>query len=279
MIRIHLAAKLFALIALSVITVCCEQSDPSDHGRDGDKVTFSGGTWDIKHGPDMMGPGPNWFSDFYSDVFVDDEGRLHMKIAEHDGKWYATEVVSEENMGYGTYIFTVIGDLVNIPENIVLGLFTWDNTTFYEQANSEVDIEFSKWGNAQNSNTLTYSVQPVNFGPFYPERTYNAIIDPQKLNGVTTHTFTWTDTLITWKSYAGYEYGQDEILGQWSFNKNNPAREKTEGGNTSLPVVIPAPGLTTNARINFWILTNFSGHPADGKEHEVIIQSFQYIPQ
>ncbi len=276
--KIFLLVNSVILLSLIFIVLSCKQSDPPSYGRNGDKISFSGRTWDIKYNPVMIGPGPNWFSDYYSDVYVDDKGRLHMKIAEHDGKWYATEVVSEENMGYGTYIFTVIGDLVNIPENVVLGFFTWDNNTFYEQANSEVDIEFSKWGNAETNNTMTYSVQPVNFGVFYPERTHGAVIEPSKLIGATTHAFTWTDSLITWKSYAGYQYGEGELLGEWHFDTNNPARQKMESGNTSQPVVIPAPGSTTNVRINFWIITPISPKPTDGMEQEVIISSFQYIP-
>jgi hypothetical protein len=270
--------KLILLMILIFIGMGCEQSDPPDYGRDGDRVTFSGRSWTVKTGSGLMGPGPNWFSNSYSDVFIDEKGRLHMKIAEHDGKWYATEVVSDENLGYGTYIFTIIGDLANIPENIVLGLFTWDNNTFYEQANSEVDIEFSKWGNAENNNPLTYSVQPVSFGTFYSERTHQAVVTPSDLIGASTHGFTWTDTLITWKSYAGYKFGEGELLAEWSFDLNNPARIKAEDGNTSLPIVIPAPGSTTNARINFWILTSIAAKPTDGLEHEVIIDSFQYIP-
>ena len=267
----YLSILLFVLIG-------CEQSDPPDFGRDGDIITFSGRTWKIKHSESQMGPGPNWFSDYVNDVYVDNSGRLHMKIAEHDGKWYATEVVSEDNLGYGTYIFTVIGDLINIPENIVLGLFTWDDSTFYEQANSEIDIEFAQWGNAENFNTLHYSAQPVNFGPYYPERTHNADTDSLNLIGVSTHGFTWTDTLVTWKSYTGYTYGEGEPIAEWSFDNTNLARVKNEGGNSSLPVVIPEPGANTNARINFWILPHIDTKPTDGLEHEVIIDSFEYIP-
>lgn len=255
----------------------CEQSDPPI--REGDMIEFSGMLWKIKHPEGQDGPGPNYFSGSLNDVFVDEKGRLHLKIAKYDDKWYATEVIGQQITGYGTYIFTIIGDLINIPENIVLGLFTWDPNTFYEQANSEVDIEFSKWGIKENKNTLTYSVQPVNFGTFYPERTHSPELDkPEQLIGVSTHAFIWTDTLITWRSYTGYEYGKGELIAEWSFDLSNPARVKTEGGQSSLPVIIPEPDSTTNPRINLWILPYISPAPADGKEHEIIIHSFQYIP-
>lgn len=269
-------SSIFFLLILFAASAC-EQSDPPEYWRNGDKVEFSGKTWTVKSG-DNLGPGPNAFSPYYSDVFVDEQGRLHLKIAQHEGKWYASEVVCDENTGYGTYVFTVIGDLVNIPENIVLGLFTWDNNTFYEQANSEVDIEFSKWGNADSTNTLTYSVQPVNFGEYYPERTHHPSVDPNHLIGVSTHVFTWTETLISWQSYSGYEIDENQLFAQWSFDTNNPARIKYEGDEQSEPIVIPEPGETTNARINFWILPHISPAPTDEMEHEIMIHSYRYIP-
>ena len=76
-----------------------------------------------------MGPGPNYFSGRYEDVWVDENGYLHMHISEHDGRWYSSEVVSRDTMGWNLYLGGA-GDLLEYSENIVLGLFTWDNNTF-----------------------------------------------------------------------------------------------------------------------------------------------------
>ena len=166
---------ILSLVLLSVAG--CKQSDPpviddTTYYRDGDKLRFSGFDWTIKIYEDQkVGPGPNYFSGHEDDIFFDDNGYLHMRIATRANKWFSTEIVSDKVVGYGTYIFTIEGDMLNIPENIVLGLFTWDNNTFYTDANSEVDIEFSRWGDVNTNKTLKYSVQPLNFGPYYPERT------------------------------------------------------------------------------------------------------------
>lgn len=267
-----------SVVLLGVLMLGCKQSDPEDMlGRNGDVVNFSGYVWDVKIAEAyQVGPGPNYFSGYYEDVFVDEQGYLHMRIAEHDGKWFSSEVVSQMNMGYGKYTWVVQGDLENIPENITLGLFTWDNNTFFDQANSEVDIEISKWGDAEEQNTLLFSVQPVNFGPYYPERTYLADTEPGELIGVTTHTFIWTDTLITWKSYHGDSESAEDMVAEWSFDLDNPARVKNENGNSSAPIIIPAPGATTNARINFWLLPWISSVPTDGEEQEMVIRRFSY---
>jgi hypothetical protein len=270
---------LISSVVLLLLFGGCKQSDPEDVlGRNGDELLFSGRMWDIKQNEFAVGPGPNFFSGFYEDVWVDENGYLHMRIAEHDGKWYASEVVGRDVLGYGTYTWVVQGDLENIPENIVLGLFTWDTDNFLTEANSEVDIEFSKWGDPENPNTLHYSVQPVAFEAYYPERTRAMETPDGSLIGVTTHTFTWTDTLIEWSSYTGDQVAADKRIAYWSFDLDNPPRQKSEGGLLSEPVVIPAPGDATNARINFWILPWVSPAPTDGLEHEVVIRSFTYTP-
>jgi hypothetical protein len=260
---------------LALVVTACEQSDPKDFGRNGDEVLFSGYTWDVKSG--FNGPGPNYFSDHLDDIYVDDDGHLHMHITERDGLWYATEIISQDTMGYGTYTFAVEGDFVGMPENITVGLFTWDNNTFYEHGNSEVDIEFSKWGDVDKENTLQYGVQPINFGTYYPERVNNPT-NVSDLAGITTHMFHWTDTLITWKSFTGETTSESAKFAEWSFDLNNPGRVKEENGNSSLPIVIPAPGNTTNARINYWIQTYLEAGPSDGQRHEFIVHSFDYTP-
>ena len=55
---------------------------------------------------DTMHPGPNFWSDRKSDVWVDDEGRLHLKIVKRHGKWYCTEVTCDKIFGYGAYVFS-----------------------------------------------------------------------------------------------------------------------------------------------------------------------------
>lgn len=272
-----ICAGIFAVLLLGVLAGC-KQSDPEDVlGRTKDVVTFSGRKWDIKIG--FNGPGPNTFSNHYDNVWVDEKGYLHMAIRKHDdGNWYSSEVVSQDNLGYGTYVFTVQGNPLEFASNVVLGLFTWDNNTFFEQANSEVDIEFSKWGVETDRNPLTTSVQPVWFGQHYPERSFQHVVDSTLIQGVSTHLFTWTDTLITWKSFRGEDWRNATPFSTWQFDLDHPPRIKYENGLQSQPIVIPVPGATTNARINFWTLTSIAQGPSDGREHEIVIRKFEYLP-
>ncbi len=265
------------LSLVALLLVSCEQSEAEFNAREGNELEFAGRTWWIKHGAVLMGPGGNYFSNHPNDVWVDKDGFLHLRIRERGSDWVSTEVVSREVMGYGTYIFTVQADLRNIDPNVILGLFTWDNHTFQEQANSEVDIEFAKWGEEDEENTLQYGVQPIFFGPYYEERVNKPGNDGNNWVGISTHGFTWTDTLITWESYIGENYGVGEPVASWRFDLNNPARVKEEGGRSSNPIIIPAPGDSTNARMNLWLLEGPSG-PLNQLPYEVIIRNFEYYP-
>ena len=265
-------------ILLVLLGLGCKQSNPEDVlGRVGDEVRFAGRMWDVKWGLEPMGPGPNMFSRLYDDVWVDENGWLHLTIAEHDGVWYSSEVIGRDNLGYGTYTWTIQADPMSFSENVVFGLFTWDDSTFYTDGNSEVDIEFAKWGDTLSTAPTTFSVQPVSFGGFFAERTREREIAEEDLRGVTTHTFTWTDTLITWASFKG-DKAEGTPIATWDFDLNHPPRVKIDGGQTSLPIVIPSPGVNTNARMNLWTLPYSAIGPNNQLEHEVVIRNFTYQP-
>ena len=273
--------RIFWLFVMTFAIIACEQDDPEFTQRSGDKLSFAGRQWIIKtHLDSLVGPGNNYFSDFVNDVFVDDNGYLHLTITERDGKWYSTEVVSEENMGFGTYTFTIEGNPLIFDKNAVLGLFTWDDSTFQVEANSEVDIEFAKWGNEDDTLPLQYGVQPIAFGPYNAERVDKPEVDNRYWNGVSTHIFTWTDTLITWQSWQGgaNDIATSDTTAFWSFDDSNPAKIKFEGPNQSDPVVIPKPGDQTNARMNFWINGGNAVGLSNGERHEIIIRDFDYQP-
>jgi hypothetical protein len=276
--------KYLITFSLALVLLSCKQSNPplkpiiEDTTYDS-TIFFSGIKWYIKSGlNNKLGPGPNYFSNSSKNVFLDNSGNLHLKITNENGKWNCAEVISKDFFGYGTYVFKLISNVADIEKNVVYGFFTWDNTSFLEQANSEVDIEFSKWGKSSDSLTLTQSVQPVwfNIPAPYIERTNHPQMNLNKIKFPSTHSFTWTDSLITWKSYEGTDFPGTNLIANWRFDKNNQARTKLEGGKESNPIVIPKPGSDTHARINLWLLNGIA--PSDNKEVELIVKEFKFIP-
>lgn len=270
--------KIIGIFILSTVILSCSQSDPDFNQRSGDLINFAGREWDIKHSLALLGPGPNFFSNHPNDVWIDDDGFLHLTVTQRDGEWKCTEVVSRDTFGFGTYVWTIQGDPVTIDRNIVLGLFTWDNNTFQTQANSEVDIEFAKWGDPEEDFTLQYGVQPIAFGPYNEERVFKPESANSNWIGESIHAFTWTDSLIIWKSWPGSTYDESvPPAAEWSFDHTNPAKIKYENQSQSDPIVIPAPGNTTNARMNLWLVNGPEG-PFVPIRHEIVIQDFKFIP-
>ena len=269
------------IFSIAFIFQSCEQSDPPPYTPvtpTGD-LQFSGISWRVKtSGVNKQGPGPNYFSDSVKNVFVDNQGNLHLKITKDGNRWSCAEVISIPSYGYGTYVFSVQSNVADIDKNVVVGFFTWDSAAFFTQANSEVDVEFAKWGASNDSLTLTYSVQPVWFSnpvPYY-ERSNRPVIPVSKLKSPSVHAFKWTDTLITWKSYEGTTYPGANLISSWYFDDTNIPRVKIEGGNQSQPIVIPAPGGDVHARINLWLLNGLG--PSNNQEVELIVKEFKFIP-
>jgi len=216
-------------------------------------IQFSGREWDVKaSGDSLMGPGPNYFSNSSSDVWVDSNGELHLNISYRDGRWYSSEIISKEILGYGTYTFTLGSRVDQLDPNIVVGLFTWD-TDAPEYEYREIDIEFSRWGDPDYFNS-SYTVQPyTTAGNTYPWET-------TLLGTDSTHSFSWYPDHVDFASYQGDPAEQ-------------PIKNWTYSGTDVPPAGTAADG--ANARINFWL---FGGAPSDGQEAELIVKSFEFTP-
>ena len=285
-------------ISMSVLFVTClgvgcqsltSDTDTSDATRgyqDGSRaqriIEFSGFSWWVKESDQRAGPGPNWWSASEENVWVDQQGRLHMKITHRDGKWLCAEVVCEEPAAYGTYAFYLNGSVDKLDPRVVLGCFTWDDTAYKTQANCEIDIEFSRWNNASAPN-LHYAVQPV-YGPDAPSGRYNerAHVSHMALeDSKSTHIFTWTPERVTFASFEGSRQPA-HLLDGWTFNSDQQPRRVRQEGITSDPVGIPKPGPDTHVRINLWLIDANRDQKADpplhGKEVEVIIERVVQIP-
>lgn len=208
-------------------------------------IHFSGYDWIVKGDKHKVGPGPNHFSSDNSNVWVDEQGRLHLKITKEEGRWRCAEVLTKHHLGYGTYIFKVEGRLDHLDRNIVFGMFTWDSDP--DRHHREMDIEISAWGK-KTGPRLSFAVQPGEGqdSPWKQEGTH------------TMHMLKWEPGFISFASYHGHVI-PDTMC--------NPCTVKR--------AEIPE-GKDTRTHINLWL---FKGNaPSDGQEAEVIIKSFEFIP-
>jgi hypothetical protein len=216
------------------------------------KIQFAGYNWLVKNsGLQSVGPGPNIFDS--NNAWVDANGLLHLKITNNGDKWQCAEVFIEDSSGGGTYSFAVDSNVSAMDANVVLGLFTWDEFA-PQNANREMDIEISRWGDAAADNAQ-YVVQPgAKAGNL---NIFN--IDP--CDQPVTHILDWRFGSADFESFYGLvpPAEQSDLIDSWT--------------NTGSDV--PRPG-TENARINLWL--DGGNPPADGCEVEVVIRNFEMNP-
>jgi len=168
----------------------------------GRTLDFAGLTWRVK-GPGYFGPGPNVFCDGPECVWVDDQGRLHLTLANAGGVWRSTEVVIDDALGYGDYIVTTRGRLDLLDPAVVLGLFLWqygpcwDPGYLWWNAFNEVDIEYSRWGDP-GADIAQFVAQPYDY-PGNLERFDVAFADQE----VVSHAMRWLPDRVEYRVWRG----------------------------------------------------------------------------
>jgi hypothetical protein len=198
----------------------------------------------VKTSSGRVGPGPNYFSDGTNNVWLDAQGRLHLRIVKTGNRWTCAEVIAADSPGYGTYRFYLDSPVDSLDPNAVLGLFTWNDDPAYNHR--ELDIEFSRWGSRNNQNAQ-YVVQPYDT----PGNLYRFNLPAGFAS--TLHWFTWAASSLYLESDSGAT-----ILQKHQFGSG-----------------IPLPG-GENARMNLWL---YQGRqPTNRQPVEVIVNRFEYAP-
>ena len=209
-------------------------------------INFSGYEWIVRTTDDgKQGPGPNYFSDSEDNVWVDAQGRLHLKVVERDGNWYCSGVILRQSFGFKKYVFYVGSRVDNLDDNIVGGLFT------HITDDEEIDIEFSRWSDSENQNSQ-FAVQP-SFKAGNKKR-YDMDLETNK----STHFFDWKPERIEFASYQGHTLTPetDAIINTWKY-----AGESTP------------PHTNERVKINLWLFRGAS--PTNGTGGEMIIDRFE----
>ena len=85
-------------------------------------ITFVAYNWTVKSGS-HLGTGPNIWDE--NNVWVDQNGYLHLALTNRGGQWYCSQVSMVERLGFGRYQFWVIGRIDKLDPNVVVGLFNY----------------------------------------------------------------------------------------------------------------------------------------------------------
>lgn len=221
-------------------------SDGAAHGSGGRSpriIQFAGYTWQVKASARAIGPGPNRFSDSPDNVWVDDRGRLHMKLTYFNGHWHCAEVANTRSLGRGRYSFHLGSPADNLDPSVVLGLFTWSDDPAYHHR--EIDIELSHWSDRNRPTNGMYVVQPDDHVGHV--RTFR-----QRADASSALSFDWRRTSIRFA-------GSSASPSTWTYRGHG----------------VPEPG-SEHARINLWL--DRGTPPTNGRSAEVIVKSFRFTP-
>jgi hypothetical protein len=215
--------------------------------NEGEKIQFSGHTWTTKDSYGKhTGPGNNYFSGTKENVWVDQDGKLHMRITYRNDKWYCPEVKLTETLGYGQYYFYLDPLPQPLDKDVVIGLFLYnreDSANFH----NEIDIEFSTWGKDSSLNSQ-YVVQPKE------DQAYRFNTD---LSKPSKHLMELQPKKVTFKSFQ-IENGKENQIAK---NKEKPDYDYYS--------------MNEKVSINVWLY--HTSEPSNLKEFEVVISKFEHV--
>lgn len=213
-------------------------------------LNFSGYQWEAASTGDLpQDPGPNVFSNNPKNVWVDNNGALHLRVTYQDGVWHCAEVALDQNLGYGKYTFYISGDFTVLDSNIVAGMFLYRDDTH------EYDIELSQWG-TPTPDALQYSIQPYT-------KAGNSRIYPVHLNGIySSHQIKWSPNIVEFTSLHGHHQqspGPGFFIADWQ-RQLHPEERMTD----------------PRLHINLWL--NEGKAPQENSSKELIISRFLFTP-
>lgn len=218
-------------------------------------LTLGGREWRVKQSMWQVGPGTNYFSGDPADIWSDAEG-MHLSIVNRDGKWWCTEVILKDSLGYGMYFFQTHGRLDTLPACVVAGFFTWDD--YAPAPYREIDFEYARWGNAADPTNAQYVIQPATVPGQRQRITVNQSADQLDL----THVLVWSPGRTWFRTFSGRvamaDLGKTQPIAEWEF----------------LGPAVPVPGSET-WRVNFWL----SQLPTtETGPFSIIMSDFRFVP-
>jgi hypothetical protein len=210
-------------------------------------VPWCGINWRAQMGTDLAPADNNW-SRLPSNVWVDEDDKLHMTVKNDNGKWNCTELRSSPIL-FGKFTWTIESPIFNLDKNAIFGLFLYTDDTH------EIDIEISRWTADQND-LILYSVQPSEV-----EGNSTGYIPSVTVDGVTTAESGYDGSNLT----CQIDWQPDYIDWKAWDNNGDLIAEKHYTDATQIPQI------ALELRMNLWLKHAI---PVDGNDIEIVITHF-----
>ncbi len=202
----------------------------------------------VSHGR-LLWSGMNWrvMSQVENSTWVDDQGRLHMRLQKIGDTWYCTTLESPYTVKYGKFIWNISSPSLNLERNTSIGMFT------YADNYHEIDIEINQWPGRDEH--LWFTNQPGSIEGNPTNIYYSVYSDSLYLNATNiTYIIDWEPT------YINYSVTNCDglIISNWNYTN--------ESG---------VPHIESTICQYFGTVANFT--PQSEQTKEIIFNSFQYI--
>ena len=228
-----------------------ENNEIRNSSHQGDTILFSGYEWAVKESlRKQTGPGNNYFSGSKENIYVDSDGKLHLRITHKDDKWFCPEVKITKSLGTGRYYFYLYPLAQPLDKDVVIGLFLYDREDT-SNFHKEVDIEISQWGLDTMVNSQ-YVIQPKESDAYKFQTDFSI---------GTKHLIEVKKKKISFKSFYGTPDSSDIPL-EYSSHSFNPEYSYST--------------ITDRISMNVWLY--HTSEPSNLKEFEVIISHFEFEP-
>jgi len=209
-------------------------------------LNFSGYEWKVRSVSSERGGQKNEYAP--ANVWVDENGFLHLRIARKSDHWTCAELRLTRSLGYGSYLM-VVREVSHFEPPVVLSMFTWDQAAS-EENHREIGIELTRWGDPAGKNAQ-YAIQP-----YYVPANVARFTAP---SGLLTHLFRWEPGKASFRTVRGSEPGNSaSVISEHVFTSGIPS-----SGNELL-------------HLNLYLFGNTS-IPLQN-ETEVVIEKFEYLP-
>ncbi len=234
--------------AVAVLSLCI-------HTRADAALQWAGRSWNVTSGG-MAGVAEG----SPSNVSIDSDGYLHLKITKNGNVWTAAELFTTEKLGFGTYQWQIDAPIDRFDKNVVLGLYPYGPAAgIGKDGTNEIDIEYSFWGNANgvNGDWTDYPASGTTIG----EKTYKFSLGDGTLS---TSRFVWSTSQIASSLLKGLQAvgSTTDLIESWTYA---PSNSKVNIPQQALPL-----------GINLWC---FDNPPSDGKNVEVVIRNFTFVAE
>ena len=210
-------------------------------------LAFSGFDWVVRTISSDRGGLNNLYSG--DNAWTDAHGALHLRIIKKGDKWSCAEIKLTRSLGYGTYII-VTRDTAQLEPSAVFSMTTfddWGGAAHYR----EMDVEWSRWGDASSKNNTQFAIQP-----FYVPGNVAPFVAP---SGTLTSSLHWESGKATFKMVRGSSlHAGAPVVAEHVFTSGIPT------------------AATEVFQMLFYVVAS-DQNPLRHK-NEVVIEKFEYLP-